>query len=148
MLRLEVLRVSFDLMYRTCFALYFGGGSETAKAAAPAAAPTKAPKATSAPKPTVPHAAKPMGPGVKMEKFASMAELPSKYKRKPLTAEEIEYIDVRRTSVSVAALTRARASYLVHIHTHLCARARALFLSPFKFLSLSLSFNTLTHIYS
>lgn len=92
-----------DVRYDSCCSCWgVFGWPITVKAAAPAAVASKAPKAAAPAKPVAPHVAKPMGPGVRMEKLANMKELPSKYKRKPLTAEEQEHIDVSLDSESLS----------------------------------------------
>lgn len=68
------------------------------KSASPAAggASSSAAKALAAPaKPAAPHVAKPLGPNVKMEVLGSRAELPAKFRRQAMSADEMAMIDVR-----------------------------------------------------
>ena len=88
-----------------------------AKAAAPGPPSTPTPsKPAATSKPAVPHIAKPLGPNVRMDKLSSLTELPARFRRKPLSEEEMAIIDVSFGTLLSAPTAK--------IHTCLCVLTR------------------------
>ena len=69
-------------------------------------------------KPAAPHVAKPMGPNVRMERLASIGDLPSKFKRKPMTAEEMELINVGSPLLRLAFAVPICLTCTLRTHRH------------------------------